>query len=386
MNWILKTIDKMKPTFSKGGKLGWLHSTFDAFETFAAVPSTTTSGRVHIKDAVDIKRVMIVVVMALMPAFFFGMWNTGDQHSLAFGLQWGFWMKVWYGFYRILPLILVSYIVGLGIEFAVAQVRGHEVNEGYLVTGFIIPLIMPVDIPLWVLALAVAFAVIFGKEIFGGTGMNIWNPALLARAFVFFAYPSTITGDSVWIGGLSKHADQVVDGFSGATPLAQVADGVAGAPDFLQMFIGNIPGSVGETSTIAILLGAVVLIWTGVASWKIMVSCVAGALAVGFLANGLAAPGTFAAYPAVNHLVMGGFAFGAVFMATDPVSSAQTETGKWIYGFLIGAMCVILRLFNPGYREGMMLAILLMNTMAPLIDWCVVRKNIRRREKRAVAK
>ena len=391
MNWILRTMDKMRPTFSKGGKLGWLHSTYDAFESFAAVPSTTTSGRVHIKDAVDIKRVMIIVVVALIPAFCFGMWNTGDQHSLAFGLGWSFWMKVWYGFYRILPLILVSYIVGLGIEFIVAQVRGHEVNEGYLVTGFLIPLIMPVDVPLWVLALAVAFAVIFGKEIFGGTGMNIWNPALLARAFVFFAYPSTITGDTVWIGGLGKGvtsyagtAHNVIDGFSGATPLAQVADG-ATAPDFLQMFIGNIPGSVGETSTIAILLGAILLVWTGVASWKIMVSCVAGALAVGFLANGLAEPGTFAAYPAVNHLVMGGFAFGAVFMATDPVSSAQTETGKWIYGFLIGAMCVILRLFNPGYREGMMLAILLMNTMAPLIDWCVVRKNIRRREKRAVA-
>ena len=393
MNWILRTMDKMRPTFSKGGKLGWLHSTYDAFESFAAVPNTTTKGRVHIKDAVDIKRVMIMVVVALIPAFCFGMWNTGDQHSLAFGLQWGFWMKVWYGFYRILPLILVSYVVGLGIEFIVAQVRGHEVNEGYLVTGFLIPMIMPVDVPLWVLALAVAFAVIFGKEIFGGTGMNIWNPALLARAFVFFAYPSTITGDSVWIGGVTngftKYAGQtynVVDGFSGATPLAQVADGgAASAPDFLQMFIGNIPGSVGETSTIAILLGAILLIWTGVASWKIMVSCVAGALAVGLLANGLAEPGTFAAYPAFNHLVMGGFAFGAVFMATDPVSSAQTETGKWIYGFLIGAMCVILRLFNPGYREGMMLAILLMNTMAPLIDWCVVRKNIRRREKRAVA-
>ncbi len=370
----------MKPTFSKGGKLGWLHSTFDAFESFAAVPATTTSGRVHIKDAVDIKRVMIVVVMALMPAFCFGMWNTGDQHSLAFGLQWGFWMKVWYGFYRILPLIMVSYIVGLGIEFAVAQIRGHEVNEGYLVTGFLIPLIMPIDIPLWVLALAVAFAVIFGKEIFGGTGMNIWNPALLARAFVFFAYPSTITGDAVWVGGASK-----LDAFSGATPLAQVADKLPGAPDFMQMFIGNIPGSVGETSTIAIILGAIVLVWTGVASWKIMVSCVAGALAVGLLANSLAAPDTFAAYPAVNHLVMGGFAFGAVYMATDPVSSAQTETGKWIYGFLIGAMCIILRLFNPGYREGMMLAILLMNTMAPVIDWCVVRKNVRRREKRAVS-
>ncbi|MBR4805926.1 MAG: RnfABCDGE type electron transport complex subunit D, partial [Bacteroidales bacterium] len=271
-------MDKMKPTFSKGGKLGWLHSSFDAFESFAAVPATVTSGRTQIKDCVDIKRVMSAVLVALLPPFLFGMWNTGDLHSAAFGLDWGFWMKVWYGFYRILPLILVSYIVGLGIEFAVAQVRGHEVNEGYLVTGFLIPMIMPIDVPLWVLALAVAFAVIFGKEIFGGTGMNIWNPALLARAFVFFAYPSTITGDSVWIGGMGKHADKLIDGFSGATPLAQVADGMAGAPDFMQMFIGNIAGSFGETSTIAILIGAIILIWTGVASWKIMVSCVAGAL------------------------------------------------------------------------------------------------------------
>ncbi len=384
-NKILKIIDKMKPTFSKGGKLSWLHSTFEAFESFAAVPPTVTAGRTHIKDCVDIKRVMSVVVAALVPTFLFGMWNTGEQHSLAFGLQWGFWAKVWFGFYKILPLILVSYIVGLGIEFAVAQARGHEVNEGYLVTGFLIPLIMPIDVPLWVLAIAVAFAVIFGKEIFGGTGMNIWNPALLARAFVFFAYPSTITGDSVWIEGMTKNADKVIDGFSGATPLAQVADGLAGAPSFMQMFIGNIPGSIGETSTIAILLGAAILIFTGVASWKIMFSCVAGALFTGFLANTFAEPGTFAAYPAVNHLVMGGFAFGAVFMATDPVSSAQTEVGKWIYGFLIGAICIILRLFNPGYREGMMLSILLMNTMAPLIDWCVVRPNIKRREKRAAA-
>ena len=387
MNALRQLVDKIKPTFEKGGKLGFLHSTFDAFETFMFVPNTVTRKGSHIRDCVDIKRVMIIMVLALVPAFLFSIWNIGYQHSLAFGLKdWGFWNIVGYGLVKIIPLYLVTYIVGLSIEFASAQIKGHEVNEGYLVTGFILPLIVPVDVPLWMLAIATAFAVIIGKEVFGGTGMNIWNPALLARAFVFFAYPSTITGDSVWIGGLGKHADKVVDGFSGATPLAQVADGIAGAPDFMQMFIGNIPGSVGETSTIAILLGAILLIWTGVASWKIMVSCVAGALAVGFLANGLAEPGTFAAYPAVNHLVMGGFAFGAVFMATDPVSSAQTETGKWIYGFLIGAMCVILRLFNPGYREGMMLAILLMNTMAPLIDWCVVRKNVRRREKRAVAK
>lgn len=371
---ILKLIDKMKPTFSKGGKLGWLHSTFEAFETFAAVPSTTTKGRIHIKDCVDLKRVMITVICALIPPFLFGMWNTGHQHALAFGLSWGFWLKVWFGFYKVLPLLLVSYVVGLGIEFAVAQVRGHEVNEGFLVTGFIIPMIMPIDIPLWILALSVAFAVIFGKEIFGGTGMNIWNPALLARAFVFFAYPSVISGDTIWIEGLTNAKEGVVDAFSGATPLAQLAEGGL-QTSFMEMFIGAIPGSFGETSTLAILIGAIILIFTGVASWKIMLSCLAGAIGLSLLADSA---------NVWNHLVMGGFAFGAVYMATDPVSSAQTEVGKWIYGFLIGALCIILRLFNPGYREGMMLAILLMNTMAPLIDYCVIRPSIRRREKRSV--
>ena len=315
MNWILKYIDKIKPKYSKGGKFGWLHSTFEAFESFASVPATVTKSRTQIRDCVDLKRVMITVVVALLPPLFFGMWNTGDQHSIAFGLDWSFWLKVWFGFYKILPLILVSYIVGLGVEFASAQIRGHEVNEGYLVTGLLIPMIMPIDVPLWILALAVIFAVIFGKEVFGGTGMNIWNPALLARAFVFFAYPSEITGDSIWIAGLTKPAAglSVVDGFSGATPLAQASAGLP-TPSFLQMFIGNIPGSFGETSTIAILIGAVILICAGVASWKIMVSGVAGALGIGILANAFAAPGTYAAVPAVYHLVMGGFAFGIVYM------------------------------------------------------------------------
>ncbi|MEF9930881.1 MAG: NADH:ubiquinone reductase (Na(+)-transporting) subunit B, partial [Bacteroidales bacterium] len=321
----------------------------------------------------------------LLPALAFGIWNVGEQHSIAFGLDMTFCAKVWFGFLKVLPLIIVSYVVGLGIEFASAQIRGHEVNEGYLVSGMLIPLIMPVDVPLWILALAVAFAVIIGKEVFGGTGMNIWNPALLARAFVFFAYPSQISGDTIWIEGVSKKVMPLADGFSGATPLALASSG-AQTPDFMQMFIGNIPGSIGETSTIAILLGAVILIFTGIASWKIMLSCVAGALAVGFLANGLAEPGTYAAYPAVNHLVMGGFAFGAVFMATDPVTSSQTEVGKWIYGFLIGAVAITIRLFNPGYPEGMMLSILLMNTFAPLIDYYVVDVNIKRRLKRAVTK
>ncbi|MDY3134759.1 MAG: NADH:ubiquinone reductase (Na(+)-transporting) subunit B [Candidatus Egerieousia sp.] len=380
---LLKFTQKIKPSFEKGGKFGWLHSTFDAFESFLFVPATVTKSGAHIRDCMDLKRVMSVVIVALMPAMLFGMWNVGDQHALAFGLtDMGFWGKFWYGFLRVLPLIIVSYVVGLGIEFTSAQLRGHEVNEGYLVSGMLIPMIMPVDVPLWILAVGVAFAVIIGKEVFGGTGMNIWNPALLARAFVFFAYPSHISGDKVWISGLTDNASAVVDGFSGATPLAKATSNIA-TPDFLQMFIGNIPGSIGETSTIAILLGAVLLIWTGVASWKIMVSCVAGALFVGLIANSLAPEGSYAAYPVWNHLVMGGFAFGAVFMATDPVTSAQTECGKWIYGFFVGALAIIIRLFNPGYAEGMMLAILFMNTAAPLIDHYVVEANIKRRMKPA---
>ena len=391
MKSLLNLVEKIKPTFSKGGKLGFLHSTFDAFETFLFVPNTVTKSGSHIRDCVDLKRVMTVVIIALMPALAFGIWNVGEQHSIAFGLDMSFIEKVWFGLLKVLPLIIVSYVVGLGIEFISAQLRGHEVNEGYLVSGMIIPLIMPVDVPLWILALAVAFAVIVGKEVFGGTGMNIWNPALIARAFVFFAYPSQISGDTIWVEGLNAakaNAMQVVDGFSGATPLGQAANGIVdfttttGEPlSLMQAFIGTMPGSIGETSTIAILIGAVILIWTGVASWKIMLSCVAGALGVGFLINGFAEPGTFAAVPAYWHLVLGGFAFGAVFMATDPVTSAQTEKGKWIYGFLTGALAVIIRLFNPGYPEGMMLAILLMNTFAPLIDYYVVEGNIKKRIK-----
>ena len=396
MKALLNLVEKIKPTFSKGGKFGFLHSTFDAFETFLFVPNSVTKSGSHIRDCVDLKRVMTVVIIALMPALAFGIWNVGEQHSIAFGLDMSFIEKVWFGLLKVLPLIIVSYVVGLGIEFVSAQLRGHEVNEGYLVSGMIIPLIMPVDVPLWILALAVAFAVIVGKEVFGGTGMNIWNPALIARAFVFFAYPSQISGDTIWVEGLNAakaNAMQVVDGFSGATPLGQAANGIVdfttttGEPlTLMQAFIGNMPGSIGETSTIAILIGAVILIWTGVASWKIMVSCVAGALAAGFLVNGFAEPGTFAAVPAYWHLVLGGFAFGAVFMATDPVTSAQTEKGKWIYGALVGILAVVIRLFNPGYPEGMMLAILLMNTFAPLIDHYVVEGNIKKRIKRATIK
>lgn len=383
MKALRKIVDNIKPTFSKGGKLGFLHSTFDAFETFLFVPNSVTKSGVHIKDSIDLKRTMSFVIIALMPAMLFGMWNTGYQHNLSIGGSMDFWGMFWFGFLKVLPLIIVSYVVGLGIEFTAAQIRGHEVNEGFLVSGMLIPLIMPVDVPLWILALSVAFAVIIGKEVFGGTGMNIWNPALLSRAFVFFAYPSQISGDKIWIAGLSE-GQGVVDGFSGATPLANAMAG-APIPSFSDMFFGFIPGCVGETSTLAILIGAVILIATGVASWKIMFSTVAGALLTGLLLNAVAPadPTSYLNVPAWDHLVMGGFAFGAVFMATDPVTSAQTEKGKWIYGFLIGFMVIIIRAFNPGYPEGMMLAILLLNTFAPLIDHYVVQSNIKKRLKRA---
>lgn len=374
----------MNKIFEKGGKLHWLHSTVDAFETFLHVPGTVTLKGTHVRDAVDIKRIMIIAVIAAVPAAIFGMWNVGWQHALATGISANVWQAFWYGFWKVLPLYLVSYIVGLGIEFASSQIRGEEVNEGYLVTGFFIPLIVPVDVPLWMLALAVAFAVIFGKEVFGGTGMNIVNIAILARAFLFFSYPSDMSGSGNWIHVGANEA--TVDGFTGATPLAIAGDGFdalanAGAQygtDFWTMFWGGIPGSVGETSVIAILLGAILLIWTGVASWKIMLSSVAGALLVGGLANLCGASDL----PFYYHLVMGGFAFGTVFMATDPVTSAQTEAGKWIYGFLVGALCVIIRAFNPGYAEGMMLAIFLGNIFAPLIDHIVVSCHINARNKK----
>ena len=385
MKAIRKLVDNIKPTFSKDGKLSFLHSSFDAFETFLFVPDTVTHKGTHIRDSIDLKRTMIMVLIALMPALLFGMWNTGYQHSLSTGVTMDFWQSFFYGFWKILPMIIVSYVVGLGIEVASAQIRNHEVNEGYFVTGMLIPLIMPVDLPLWMLALAVAFSVIIGKEVFGGTGMNIWNPALIARAFAFFAYPSFMSGDKIWVSGLSK-GQGIIDGFSGATPLANAQAGLD-IPSLQDMFLGFIPGSVGETSTLAILLGAVLLLITGIASWRIMVSVFAGGLLIGLLFNAVApSPDSYLALPAWYHLVMGGFAFGAVFMATDPVTSSQTNSGKWIYGFLIGAFAVTIRVFNPGYPEGMMLSILLMNTFAPLIDYVVVQKNIKRRVKRAVIK
>ena len=387
MNGLRNLVDKIKPTFEKGGKLGFLHSTFDAFETFLFVPNTVTRRGAHVRDCVDLKRVMIMVVLALVPAMLFGIWNTGYQHSLAFGLEWGFWDIVLYGLIKVIPLYLVSYLVGLGIEFVSAQIQGHEVNAGYLVSGMLSPLIVPVDVPLWMLAIAVAFAVIIGKEVFGGTGMNIWNPALLTRAFLFFSYPSKMSGETVWTGGVERAVNGdgmpfmggngLVDGFSGATPLADPT--LANLePRLWDMIIGTIPGSVGETSVIAILLGAALLLWTGVASWKIMVSSVLGGLAIGYLGYAVGATDL----PGYYQLVMGGFLFGTVFMATDPVTSAQTECGKWIYGFLVGALAVTVRLWNPGYPEGMMLAILLMNTFAPLIDHYVIEGSIKRRAKK----
>ena len=370
--------------FERGGKLGFLHSSVDAFDTFLRVPGTVTSKGAHVRDAVDLKRIMIIVVVALIPAALFGMWNVGYQHCLATGETWGLFQNFWYGFLKVLPLYIVAYVVGLGIEFAAAQIRNEEVNEGYLVSGMLIPLIVPVDVPLWTLAIAVAFAVLFGKEVFGGTGMNFLNPALLCRAFLFFAYPSKMSGSSVWVS--LKNGESLIDGATGATPLSFASEGLdamnnAGVQYGMSawdMFAGLVPGSVGETSVIAILIGAVILLWTGVASWKIMVSSVAGALFVGWLGNFFGAT----TVPAYYQLIMGGFAFGTVFMATDPVTSAQTECGKWIYGFLIGALCVIVRLFNPGYAEGMMLAILLMNTFAPLIDHYVTDAAISRRAKK----
>lgn len=370
--------------FERGGKFGFLHSSIDAFDTFLRVPGTVTSRGSHVRDAVDLKRIMIIVVVALIPVALFGMWNVGYQHGLATGQSFGLFQNFWYGFLKVLPLYLVAYIVGLGIEFASAQIRNEEVNEGYLVSGMLIPLIVPVDVPLWTLAIAVAFAVLFGKEVFGGTGMNFLNPALLCRAFLFFAYPSKMSGSSVWVS--LKGGESLIDGATGATPLSFASEGLdamnnAGVQYGMSawdMFAGLVPGSVGETSVIAILIGAVILLWTGVASWKIMVSSVAGALFVGWLGNFFGATDV----PAYYQLLMGGFAFGTVFMATDPVTSAQTECGKWIYGFLIGALCVTVRLFNPGYAEGMMLAILLMNTFAPLIDHYVTDAAISRRAKK----
>ncbi len=384
MKFLRNFLDKQKPQFQKGGKFEKFHSTFDAFETFLFVPDKTTHTGAHIRDAIDLKRTMSVVILAMLPALMFGIWNAGYQHYLSLGQHPGFWPIVGYGLLKVLPIIIVSYVFGLGAEFVFAQIRGHEVNEGYLVSGMLIPLVMPVDIPLWMVAVASLFAVIIGKETFGGTGMNVFNPALLARAFIFFAYPAKITGDLIWVGGLSK-GEGVVDGFSGATPLGNAAAGAMDKlPQLSDLFFGFIPGSIGETSKLAILIGAAILIITGIGSWRIMLSGLLGGVTMTLIFNIFAANAYMKIDPATQ-LMMGSFMFGIVFMATDPVTAAQTNKGKYIYGFLVGLFAIMIRVFNPAYPEGMMLAILLMNAFAPLIDHYVVEANISKRLKRASA-
>ncbi len=371
-------ISKIKPNFTEGGKFAWLQSTFEAFESFLFVPDETTKRGCQIRDAIDLKRTMIFVVIALMPALLFGIWNIGYQHFKATAEAVSFWQTFGFGLFKALPIIVVSYVTGLAIEFAFAQIRHHQVNEGFLVTGMLIPLVLPPDIPLWMVALATAFAVLIGKEAFGGTGMNLVNPALLARAFLFFAYPSVMSGDKVWI------ADQP-DAFTGATPLGILANGGTDIPDAWTMIWGGVPGSIGETSVIAVALGATLLLFTGIASWRIMLSVILGCGLMGLLFNAIGA-NEYMQLPFYYHYLMGGFAFGAVFMATDPVTAAQTNTGKWIYGMLIGIFAVMLRVINPAYPEGMMLSILLLNCFAPLIDHCVIARNIKMRQKRAIVK
>ena len=378
MNFIRNNLDKIKKPFEKGGKLEKFYPAFDAFETFLFVPNHTTIKGSHIRDAVDLKRTMVTVIIALMPALFYGIYNTGYQYFIQSGLEFTFLDAMLHGAYKIFPMIVVSYVVGLSIEFGFAVYRGHQVNEGYLVTGLLIPMIMPVDMPLWMLAVSVIFAVLIAKEAFGGTGMNILNPALTARAFAFFAYPTYMSGDKVWVSEASN-----IDGISGETILGSLAAGQNIDYSSIQMFWGSIPGSVAETSTLFVLIGAAILLFTGIASWRIMLSSLIGASLVGLLFNFWGA-NELMSFEWYNHLIVGGFAFGIVFMATDPVSAAQTKRGKWIYGFLVGVFCILIRVFNPAYPEGVMLAILLMNVFAPTIDHYVIQSNINKRKKRWV--
>ena len=376
MNAIRKQFDKIKRPFEKGQKLEKFAPAINAFETFLFVPNHTTHKGAHIRDAVDLKRTMVTVILALVPALVYGIYNTGYQHFIQIGTEFTFWEALLHGAWKIVPMIVVSYVVGLSIEFAFAIYRGHEVNEGYLVTGLLIPMIMPVDIPLWMVAISVAFAVLIAKEAFGGTGMNILNPALTARAFAFFAYPTYMSGNKVWVSEASS-----VDGISGETILGTLAAGGEVNYSFFEMFGGAIPGSIAETSTLWIAVGALILILTGIGSWRIMAGGILGAALMGFLFN-LWSANALMSFSWVNHLVVGGFAFGIVFMATDPVSAAQTTKGKWIYGILVGIFCIMIRVFNPAYPEGVMLAILLMNVFAPTIDHYVVNANINKRRKR----
>lgn len=381
-------VDKIKPHFEEGGKLHAFHSVFDGIETFLFVPNTTAKSGTHIHDAIDSKRIMSIVVISLIPALLFGMYNVGFQHFTHTNTPGDFWQMFGYGFLAVLPKIIVSYAVGLGIEFVVAQWKKEEIQEGFLVSGMLIPMIVPVDCPLWILAVAVAFSVIFVKEVFGGTGMNIFNVALVTRAFLFFAYPAQMSGDSVWIGSSSIFGlGTDVDGLTAATALGEAATATTanGYPAFdWNMVIGLIPGSIGETSVIAIAIGALILLWTGVASWKIMLSVFVGGSFMGWIFNVCGPETAIAQMPWYEHLVLGGFAFGAVFMATDPVTASRTENGKYIYGFLIGALAIIIRVLNPGYPEGMMLAILFMNIFAPLIDYIYMQRNITMRAKRTL--
>lgn len=386
--------EKVKPNFEEGGKLEKFYPAYDALETFMFVPGhTTPKVGSHIRDGIDMKRTMIMVVLAMIPALLFGIWNTGYQHFLALGETSTFWENVGYGALKVLPIVVVSYAAGLAVEFIFAIINKHQVNEGFLVSGMLIPLCLPVEIPLWMVAVATIFAVVIGKEVFGGTGMNILNVALTARAFLFFAYPTWMSGDKVWIGGGTDEAVAMADGSTGATLLAQATEKSSGFVNaggaeygntFMDAFLGFIPGSIGETSVLAILIGAAILLFTGIGSWKIMLSAVLGGYVMGLIFNAFAV-NPFMEVPAHEHLVFGGFAFGVVFMATDPVTASQTGTGKYIYGFLIGLLAIMIRVFNPAYPEGVMLAILFMNVMAPLIDHYVIRANVNRRKKRTAA-
>jgi len=382
-------LDKTKPLFEKDGKLEKFYPAYDALSSFLFVPGHPTSQGTHIRDGIDLKRTMITVVIAMIPCLLFGIWNTGHQHFLALGeftgTDEGLWDKVFFGLQKVLPIVVVSYVAGLTVEFIGAIIKKEQVNEGFLVSGMLIPLVMPVDVPLWMVALATIFAVIIGKEVFGGTGMNILNPALTARAFLFFAYPTKMSGDIVWVNTSVEEGQVLIDGYSGETPLAQAIENgdnitaVNGDPvSFMDMVWGFIPGSIGETSAIACLLGGLILLITGIGSWRIMLTVFIGGLTMATIFNTFAV-NAFMEVPPMTQLVMGGFVFGAVFMATDPVTASQTNTGKYIYGFLIGIFAIMIRVFNPAYPEGMMLAILFMNVMAPLIDHYVIQANIKRR-------
>ncbi len=375
-NFLRNKIDLIKRNFQKGEKFEKFAPAFNAFETLLFVPNHTTQSGSHIRDAVDLKRTMVTVIIALIPALIYGIYNTGYQYYIQIGESFTFLDAFYHGSLKIVPMIIVSYIVGLGIEFAFAVYRGHEVNEGYLVTGLLIPMIMPVDIPLWMVGISVAFAVLIAKEAFGGTGMNILNPALTARAFAFFAYPTYMSGNKVWVSEASN-----IDSISGETILGSLAAGQNIDYSLMDMFMGSIPGSIAETSTFWVIIGALILILTGVGSWRIIVSGILGGAFMGYLFN-LLGLNPLMEFSWINHLIVGGFAFGIVFMATDPVSAAQTNKGKWIYGFLVGVFCIMIRVFNPAYPEGVMLAILLMNVFAPTIDHYVVNANIKGRKKR----